>query len=230
MSTFEKQTFEFFDDFETGKTFSDLAFVKCHFIGCAFSSTQEVKSRSIARNIEFIDCEITGGFIGPGIVEEVLIHGLKVRNHFQTFGTVFKHVTVKGKINKLMLTPYIDLSGCFPDVQEAFNRSNQAYYKDVDWAVDISEADFTDCDLRGIPSRLIRRDKETQVVIKRDKVIRAEWRKIDLSNTYWKVAIEKFLKDEFEDCVLVAPKKSSEFKVLLDGLNKLRDFGVAEID
>lgn len=230
MKKFENQTFEFFEDADSGYLFSDLIFTKCHFVGCRFSSTQEIRLRSTAKNIQFNNCEITGGSIGAGIVEDIIIDGLKAHNHLQTFGTVFKHVAIKGEINKLMLTPYVDVFGHFPDVQKSFDVANRKYYENVDWALDISEAHFIDCDIRGIPARLIKRDEQTQVVIKREKALEGKWKEIDLSETHWKTAIEFFLADGYEDCVLLAPKQSRKFKVLLDGLNKLRDNGIAELD
>ena len=94
----------------------------------------------------------------------------------------------------------------------------------------ISEARFKDCDIRGIPARLIRRDPETQVVIRRENAMTGKWRGLDLSGTHWSVAIEWFLKSGDQDCVLAAPRRASNFTKLLDGLRKLRDIGVAEAD
>ena len=115
-------------------------------------------------------------------------------------------------------------------MQRAFEEANAAFYASVDWALDISEAEFQELSFRGIPGRLVRRDRETQIVVSRQKAMGGEWRKLDLDKTYWQVALELMLERGDEDVVLVAPKRAKDFKHLLRGLQLLRDAGVAEPD
>jgi hypothetical protein len=42
------------------------------------------------------------------------------------------------------------------------------YYSRVDWALDISKADFEEADLYYVPGNLARRDEETQVLLRQD--------------------------------------------------------------
>jgi hypothetical protein len=239
MMRFENRLFQYFEDWTFGRVFSDVEFVNCRFLQCHFSSINFdevgkrdfVAIRSIARRITFTNAVVEGvTFIGPGIVEDSTIDGLKVLNHIQTIGTAFKHVVVKGVVDKLMLTPQIDTFGDYPDLQRAFDEANREYYRTVDWALDISEAEFKDCDIRGIPSRLIKRDPDSQVILTREEAMRGRWRDVDLSGTYWTAAIKLFLDDGYQDRLLVAPKKAGNFKKLLEGINKLRDAGIVEPD
>jgi len=241
MKTFENCKFYDLHNYDLqdsggGWIFSDMEFVDCQFIGCTFSTfekslfNEQEFVRTVAQNLRFVNCTIDGVHIGPGIVEDTTIDGLKLRKHMQTWGTVFKHVVIKGVVDKLMLTPYVDVLGNFPHVQRYFDRANSEYYEDVDWALDISEASFKDCDIRAIPARLIRRDPSTQVVLTREKAMQGKWRELDLSGTFWPTAIELFLESGYKDELLVAPKKARNFRQLLEGLNKLRDAGVVEPD
>jgi hypothetical protein len=66
--------------------------------------------------------------------------------------------------------------------------------------------------------------------VTREKVLQSAWRTLDLSEIYWPDAIELFLKGNLSSVVLVAPKRVSSFQKLLDGLEGLRDAGVAEPD
>src|SRR5580765_6233612 len=236
---FESYTFEYFDDRLSKSIFSDIDFINCRFHGCNFSAinlpnfenVDMVDRRSTARNIRFINCEVGLQSVGAGIVEDVLLDGLRVRNHFQSHGTAFRHVTIKGSIDKLMLTPYVDSTGGrYQDIQNQFDEANRRFYETVDWALDISEAKFKDCDIRAIPAKLIRRDPLTQVVLRREKAMQGKWREIDLSKTHWGVSIEFFLEGGYQDCVLVAPKRAPNYKLLLEGLNRLRDAGIVEPD
>lgn len=237
MITFKGETFGYFSDYSTGRTYSDIEFVNCRFHPPGFSAIRLpaepgldlVGRRSIARNIRFKNCQADGvGFIGPGIVEDSVIDGMKVTNHVQTKGTVFKHVVIKGKVDKLMITQNVDIFSKSPWVQRAFDDANEKYYESVDWAIDISEASFKDCDIRQLPTRLIRRDPETQMVITREKAMEGTWRDIDLSETHWRISIEHFLDEGSHDLVMVASKRARNFRKLLDGLKKLRDAGIVE--
>jgi hypothetical protein len=225
---FEKQTFECFYDRDSGQVFENLEFRHCRFESCGISITLDPKLRSIVRNVKLINCEQQGCAVHSAIVENVLVDGFKTHG-FQTFGAVFKHVTLRGKIGRIMLTPYVMPSIATPEQQRTFEQNNVDYYATVDWALDISEAQAEEIDIRRVPARLIRRDSETQMVIKREKVMQGGWRK-EFADTYWGHWIELFLKEGDQDAVMVAPKCHRKYRQLLDGLKALRDAGVAEPD
>ncbi len=127
-----------------------------------------------------------------------------------------------------MTSPFVSPGWAKPKQQVAFDEANAQYYETVDWALDISEARFYECDIRGIPARLIRRDPETQVVVTREKALMGKWKELDLSKTYWATGIQFMLNRGDRDVVLVAPKRDPKYPDLLDGLKLLRDAGVAE--
>jgi hypothetical protein len=227
---FERQEFTAFYDRNSGRLFSDLEFRGCKFVGSAVSMTLNPQLRSTVRNVKLLNCEEAGCAVETAIVEDVVVDGLKTHGLLQTMAAVFKHVTLRGKLGRIMISPAVQLGTAKPHEQRAFDEANAAYYQAVDWALDIREAEFEEFDLRNVPARLVRRDPETQVVITREKAMQGTWRKVDLSRTYWATGIEFLLERGDPDVVLVAPKRDRKFKVLLDGLKKLRDAGVAEPD
>jgi len=229
---FEKQfiTSSDFDDRDSKALFRDLEFRKCSFEGCNISITFDPNLRSTVRNVKLTQCEQRGCAVDSAILENVTVDGLKTHTLLQTWGAVFKHVILKGKIGRLMFSPYVFPSIATKEQQEAFDEANTAYYETVDWALDIREAEFEECDIRSVPGRLVRRDPQTQVLVTRAKAARGEWRRLDLSKTYWHVGLDLFLQSGNQDLVLVAPKRARDFRALLDGLKKLRDAGVAEPD
>lgn len=230
---YEDETFVEFRDRDSGAVYSDIAFRRCTFVNCHVSITDDPHLRTTVRRIQFVDClrkRDPAGLFCP-ILEDCLIENLKIEELLQAWGAVFKHVTFKGRIGCIMLSTCLCPTSVTTEaMQRAFEQANAAYYATVDWALDISQAEFEDCEIRGIPARLIRRDPETQVVVTREKAMRGEWRKLDLEKTYWQVAIELMLKRGDEDVVLVAPKRAKDFKQLLRGLQLLREAGVAEPD
>jgi hypothetical protein len=225
---FEKQEFESFYDRNSGRTFSDLEFRQCRFVSSGISISRNPRKRSTVRNVRLIQCEVLGCAIDTAIIEDVLVDGLKTNGLFQTWGAVFKHVTLRGKIDRIMLSPAVAPGVAKPHEQRAFDEANAAYYSTVDWALDISEGIFEECDIRGVPSHFIRRDPATQVIVRREKALQGTWRQLDLSKTYWATAIEGLLEEGDPDVVLVAPKRHPRYLQLLDGLKMLRDVGVAE--
>jgi hypothetical protein len=228
MKILENLTFEPFYDRNSKAVFSDIEFRKCHFMSGALSVTLDPKLRSTVRNVNVINCRTTAASLWAAIVEDVVIDGLQTSRLFRTSGAVFKHVVLEGKIGRIMMSPAVHPSKITKEQQEAFNDANTQYYKSVDWALDISQAAFVECDIRCVPASLIRRDPETQAVVTRAKAISGEWQRLDLSNTYWPSTISHFLERGDHDIVLVAAKRNSKFKDLLNGLKKLREAGIAE--
>jgi hypothetical protein len=229
MRRFDNEEFvQWYDD--GGQAFSDIEFIKCRFESSAISITRDPSRRSIYRNIRLIKCAERGCAVDAAVIEDVLVDGLKTNGLLQTWAAVFKHVTLRGKIDRIMVSPEVAPGSATAQQQRAFDEANAEYYSDVDWALDISEAEFQECDLRRVPAHLVRRDPETQVVITREKAMQGAWRKLDLSKTPWDTGIEFMLNRGDADVVLVAGKRDRKFRDLLDGLRKLRDAGVAEPD
>jgi len=227
---YTNQEFRSVYDRNSGRIFRDLEFRKCRFVSSSVSMTENPRRRSTIRAVKLIQCEEIGCAVESALVEDVLIDGLKTSDLLQTWGAVYKHVVLKGNIGRIMISPVIAVGMANPREQAAFDKANEEYYKTVDWALDISEARFLECDIRRVPAHLIRRDPVTQVVVTREKALLGKWKKLDLSKTYWGGWLDYFIKSGNEDLVLVAPKRHPKYNDWLDGLKMLRDAGVAEPD
>jgi hypothetical protein len=230
MKRFEDQEFLQWFDRDSAAIYQDIEFVKCRFESCGLSITRDPRLRAIVRNVRVTKCEQRGSTVRSAILEDVIVEDFKTGGLLQFWGAAFRHVTLRGNIGRIMMSPLIAPGNSTAEQQRAFDEANADYYASVDWALDITEAQFEECDLRRVPAHLVRRDPQTQVVIKRDNAIQGQWRKLDLERTYWASAIEDFLLEGDQDIVLVAGKRQKKFRDLLDGLNKLRDAGVAEPD
>ena len=237
MRVFENQSFDGLLDRDSGAVFSDMDIVKCRFLSCRVSITENLAHRSTVRNVRFFHCEQRACAVNTAILENILVDGLKTHGRFDTWGAVFKHVTLKGRIGNLKISDFIVAADASPALRHKINlrfqAANAEYYKNVDWALDISQAEFEHVDIRGIPISLIRRDPETQVVVRREKAValQDEWRKLDLTQTYWPIALQDVISEEHNDGeVFAAPKRHRNFNCLLAGLQALRRIGVAEPD
>lgn len=230
MRVVERQEFRSFYDQDSARLFSDIEFRRCTFVSCAMSITSDPALRSTIRNVKLVNCETYGCTLHTAIVEDVTVDGLKTHGLRQTWGAVFKHVTLRGKIGRLMFSPVVSPGLATLQEQRAFDEANAQYYSTVDWALDVREAEVEELDIRWIPARLVRRDPESQVVITREKAMQGTWRQLDLEKTYWPTAIEFFLEAGHPDLVLIAGKRDRDYRNLVAGLKALRDAGVAEPD
>lgn len=198
---------------------------KVEFQGC-YAIAEDPSHRPLIRNIVLERCKNRGCSLDGAIVENVIIKHLDTANTLITWGTVFRHVTFQGRIGTMLLNHLFSTQE-HPRVPEAaWRRCNEEFYASVDWALDISQAEFKDIDIRGIPARVIRRNPETQMVLTRETALEGKWRNLDLSNTFWKTAIEMFLNWGYPDTVLVAGKRSATFERQMAGLNLLLNEGI----
>lgn len=230
-TTYYDQLFESWKEFDSGRTHSDIKFQKCEFVDCTLGLDQEnMKYRPRVNNTVLERCRVSGGRLRGVIVEETLVDGLKTSGLFQTWATVFKHVTLKGKIDRLMLSDLFHPGFPTSQFQKIVAQANADYYATVDWALDIREAEFIDFDCRGVPAQLVRRDPETQIMVTRERLL-ACGDAISAGGELWKSWLQMILLDEqYPNVVLPAPKRHRQFKELVAGLHELRRAGVAEPD
>lgn len=186
------------------------------------------------------DCVALGCSVGSAIIEDVAVDGFATPGRVPFFvrGAAFRHVALRGRFGGVTITGdarrpsmkgWDDLA-----LRREIDDANATYYQGVDWALDISEVECEDLEIRGgVPARLVRRDAATQAVLTRERALEGKWRNLDLSGTWWPTAIDmlvnpKFLDSGYPEKILVAPKRHPEFPRLLEGLSRLRDAGIVQ--
>ena len=214
-----------------GHVYEDLVLRKCKFLSSGVSLAKDPAQRSVVRNVTLERCRVQRSSLGCAVVEDVLVDGLQTPDLLQARGTVFRRVTLKGKIGRFMVGQLIGPGYLNTPVQDAFDRDREAYYENVDWALDISRAESVELQLRGIPASLIRRDPETQVAVTRKAAMAGEWRDLkSLEGTVYGFSLDRMLKQGAEDIVLVADKRAKDFKTSHKALQDLRAAGIAQPD
>jgi hypothetical protein len=231
----ERKTFERLRDRELPRLLWDATLEECRFVACVFGATAKRPSeRRFLRNTTIRNCWAASNCsLGPIVVEDVEVHGLATGGVCIAWGAVYRHVRLSGRCGRLMLTALPSPSPSHSQEKiRLFQEADASFYKNTDWALDISEVDCEELDIRWVPSRLIRRDPDTQIVVRRERleVMKQTWRNLDLSGTPWANALENILQWRMEDKVLVAPKLAKDFQRWCDGLRLLREAGIAEAD
>jgi hypothetical protein len=226
MHTYQGRTFS---GHLEGWEYSDGSFIDCTFDNCGIRAGTPDRRRLI-HNLELRGATQRACFLHGVCIEDCSIRDLKKLGRIPLFfwGPVFKHVTLSGwlsgiKINRL-LEPIPKKS------QAAWDASCKAYYEDVDWALDIRDANFQGgVTFEALPGSLIRRDQETQVLVSRESLARADWKRMVQAHPTVGIAIDWFLEGSlFSDVVLIASKGASYFKDELAVLELLRRESVAK--
>ena len=167
------------------------------------------------------------------IVENVLVERITAgKSPIFLRGNAYRHVTLRGRIGRTeirgkMFPPISAPQEEQESIKADWDAANLKYYETVDWALDISEAEFTSFSVCGIPSRLIRRDPTSSAVVTREAALRGAWRKLAWNQGTFFYTISRLAEDGYEDGVLVACSRSKNFEDQLEDLQMLRDEGIA---
>ena len=155
---------------------------------------------------------------------------MRTTSEFWLRGAVFRHVTLKGRVGGMIVR------GAYwpgdPGVKEAFAQANDEFYKTVDWALDISEANFTaDVELSVVPGHLIIRDPETQILVTQRRLLENNaWMALRGHPSGWGIELTAISNTPNGNGVLVAPKKASFFKENMQAIEFLREHDLVEPD
>jgi hypothetical protein len=203
------------------RTFAGFDLERVKFTGCVLAQHDGPDYGLVVRDVTLTRVSATNCMVNAVRFEDVTVDGLSLTKLHQLAGCVFRHVTLKGRIGPLMTIPLP--SGLPEETKAALNAAMVAYYKDVDWALDISEAEFSDADFYMVPGDLVRRDPETQFLLRRDVVAQTG----DLP-TYAGIAASRFEMTPFDSLVAIAPRRNKNFARYLEDFTFLREKGLAE--
>ena len=222
-----------------GRIIENMELHHCNFYWCVLSLTHKPHLRTLVRNVRIVDCYEANCDVNTAIIEDCEINGLRTYGApLRLLGTVFKHVVLRGQIGSMASVDASNWLGGSPDWLSlkrkkcnAIDASNVEYYKHVDWALDIREAEFRQAYFIGVPASLIRRDPTTQFIVKREKLLDNKWRQIIPQNTSTTIDMDIFLESGIQDMVFVAPKGAPDlFDKKMRYFEKLRKVGIAEPD
>lgn len=213
----EKQVFENVKSLGSHRTFEGLELRRCEFIGCALSQSDDPDLGLVIRDVTVTRCIVKRSHMHGVRLDNVVIDGLATSSTPNFSGCAFRHVTIRGRIGGLLFLP--------PDQQSAFTDSIMRFYESVDWAIDISRAEFTSVNFFFVPGDLVRRDAETQYLLRRER-----FADVDLSELPLRARIEvgRFELTPFDSIVAIAPKRSKHFAEIKADLDVLRRMALAE--
>jgi len=219
--------------------FENLKFSNCDFQNCHLGRYLPTEQRTIVRNVEVVNCTWHRCSVGTAILQDVLVDTLhcKERHSIGLGAPLLQHVIIRGKVNKLTIeaAPLVDAGPAANKVRSAYDEIRSHFYSSIDWALDISHGEFLHVRILGIPSRLIRRDPRTQGVISRDRINREQWEELwpsldIVKQTDLITAVDRFVKSDDLDYVLIAGKMATDFELQVSALDELRNVGIVQPD
>ena len=154
--------------FDNGRSaFEALRVANSSFDNCGMSLSKRPSRMSAVRDVHVSNCKVINCEIGPTVLEDVQIDGLDVNPILLLWSCFFRRVSLAGKIGKIKinLEPFAFCADA--GVLAAFAEQRAAFYEATNWALDISRARLVDFAFKGIPLDLIRRDPQTQVIIRK---------------------------------------------------------------
>ena len=150
--------------------FEDISFKSCSFDNCALSLVKKPARMSLVRNVEISGCRATNCEVGPTRFEDVRIHDLATNPILLVWSSVFRRVRLAGKIGTLNINAPPHAFCTDERMLAGFEMARDLFYRDTDWALDISEARFLALRCEGVPLHLVRRDPSTQVVLQKSRM------------------------------------------------------------
>ena len=217
------QSFKQLRSVGSDRTYGGLDLDRAKFDSCVLAQHDDPALGLVVRDVTVSRSSAANCSVHGVRFEDVTVDGLSLAKLHQLAGCVFRHVTLKGRIGPLMTVPvHYSLS---EELQAAFNAAIEAYYRDVDWALDISEAEFSDADFYTVPGHLVRRDPQTQFLLRRDVVERTQGMELPV---YAGISVSRFESTPFDSLVAIAPKRSKNFERYLEDFEFLRKAGLAE--
>jgi len=167
MNLFESRNIKMaFDD--GGSSFESLRIIDCNFDNCGLSLSKRPESMSVVRDVLVSNCNVMNSEVGPTVFEDVVVDDLGVNPILLFWSCFFCRFVFSGKIGKIKIN--VEPSAFCKEgaVLAKFAEMRSKFYEQTDWALDISRAKFVDFSCKGVPLNLVRRDGETQVVLRRE--------------------------------------------------------------
>ncbi|MFD9701376.1 hypothetical protein [Lentzea sp. NPDC059081] len=221
MHKHEKEELEYRKIIESPATIADLDFERCSFAGgVVMPPADDPAYELVVRNVVLRRCKAGNVELYGVRFEDVTVDTLSHPKPVEIEACVCSHVVLRGRVGAVHFRPAVD-----DDARAVLAPAAAKLYEDVDWALDITEAEFSDAELWDIPGHLVRRDPETQFLVHRAAAAAAE---IDTLSIDAQLIVERAAEAPYETSVVAAPTRAKSFREQLDALHELRGLGIAE--
>lgn len=208
----------------------DVEFDNCTFIGESLVTRGSSEHRSTARRVRMTNVKVNVLDVIGAVLDEVFVEGLRASVHpIRVNGCALRHVVLSGVCGRFLLSPDVRLlASTSEDLARnaAFTAANIEYYRNVDWALDLSQAKVACFENRGaIPAHLIRRNPNEQFLMTREVAASGKWKKFEPPSAT-AIGISMFESTGGDVELFVAASRSKGFKEEVEFFHRLKANGL----
>lgn len=223
MAKFSKETIGYRKVTGSPQVLRDAEFEQCQFDGGALVQFDDPSYGLVVRNVLLHKCRAGAVELHGVRFENVTVDGITNRAGLQLRSCVFDRVTLRGKIGPIVtMEAHSSVSA---ELRTAFREQAVKLYADIEWALDISAAEFSDVELSFVPGDLVRRDPTTQFLIRTEAARSAA---LDSLPAYASVLTERAARSPYDSTVVAVPTRAKNAEKYRAELQILRDQGIAE--
>jgi hypothetical protein len=205
---------------------SDLELVRCRIRRCVLDTTQSPTRRAVLRSILVKDAQVNGCALRGVVIQDCTIDNVTLNDLFIPQACAFAHVTLRRNVGRLLLGS--SLSSVPESVAQQFDAANAMFYKNLDWALDITEAVADELEIRNIPAHLIRRDPDRHFVFRQRTAVQGAKRAQEMGAGVLRVWLEDLATYGPEAAVFAVPDRHPKRGVIEAAIKDLRAQGIAE--
>jgi hypothetical protein len=174
-------------------------FKRCQFHWCGIEShdgpTEKPRQgvvHATVRGVTLMRCRLSKMHVWDVVFEDCVLDHPKVVSQNVLKGCVYRHVTIRGDAGFLCLEDHYavdeterEVRVSAPTAEERARRRewDEAYYRDVDWALDVREANTRSMRIENVPPRLVRRDPARLLLVWSKGLTHPVWRSRALAKT-----------------------------------------------
>jgi hypothetical protein len=223
MEKFSKETISYRKVVGSPKVLRDAEFERCYFEGGALAQHDDPTCGFVVKNVTVRKCRV-GSIVLHGVrFQDVTVDGLTYGSLLHVAACLFEKVTLRGRIGPMMTMP---ANFTLPaQMQTAFLEQAVKFYAGIEWALDISHAEFSDASFYHVPGHLVRRDPETQFLVHREAALSAPRGSLPFEAA---IVAERAGKSPYDTIVWPVPTRSKHADAWRAGMQVLRDRGIAE--
>ena len=222
--TYEGRNFHHVRYLNTPGLFSGIAVQDCEFLGCVFGQQSDAGYPVRVLDTTVSGCRfVNNSVVGVSFEDVAVTDCATVGDPLTLEGCVFRRVILRGRVGSWIMN---DLHRSFPDdVRAAFSRAERDFYSQGEYALDISEAVFESASLYYLPGDLVKRDPETQFLVRKENLLGAD---LSALSKIMQRRLKRVERNPFDSTVLVVGRDDENFKKNLPAYRQLVDLGIAD--
>jgi hypothetical protein len=211
---------------QTPLLLSNLSIAHMSINNCDIPFERRPQRRARLSNISIFQCEHYANSAHGAFLHEVTLTDLRGSSKAPSYlrGCVYSRVTLRGRMGGLWFWHRVNCHDDDPQLEAAYRAANDAEYRTIDWALDITEAKFGHYFwLAGVPTSLIRRRPEVHFVLTREAALVLAQ---DADQTIWSGTAQHLVELGFPEALIVVGGSAKVLRADLGAAQRLRDRGL----